>query len=161
MEDLTAWVNQNLASQRLAPLGGSTESLSGAREVGSLGSDGDLGHASIEKVATSLFAREEARRIETDFKYEGYLAQQERQIERMKRAESRSIPEWFDYRSVSGLSREVVEKLTRVRPLTLGQAGRIPGITPAAVSLVNVYIEIFQRRAATIEVCDRFDRSRE
>jgi tRNA uridine 5-carboxymethylaminomethyl modification enzyme len=66
----------------------------------------------------------------------------------MKRAESRHIPDWFDYRKVSGLSREVVEKLTRVRPLTLGQASRIPGITPAAVSLVNCYIEIFQRRAA-------------
>jgi tRNA uridine 5-carboxymethylaminomethyl modification enzyme len=95
-----------------------------------------------------LLSREEARRIETDFKYEGYLAQQERQIEQMKRAEARHIPDWFDYRKVSGLSREVVEKFTRVRPLTLGQALRIPGITPAAVSLVNIYIEIFQRRGA-------------
>jgi tRNA uridine 5-carboxymethylaminomethyl modification enzyme len=92
--------------------------------------------------------REEARRIETDFKYEGYLQQQEKQMERMKRAESRRIPDWFDYKKVSGLSREVTEKLTKVRPLTLGQASRIPGITPAAVSLVNCYIEIFQRRAA-------------
>jgi tRNA uridine 5-carboxymethylaminomethyl modification enzyme len=100
-----------------------------------VGQDGPLSH-------------EEARRIETDFKYEGYLQQQERQMERMKRAEARRIPDWFDYKKVSGLSREVVEKLTRVRPLTLGQASRIPGITPAAVSLVNCYIEIFQRRAA-------------
>jgi tRNA uridine 5-carboxymethylaminomethyl modification enzyme len=90
---------------------------------------------------------EEARRVETDFKYEGYLQQQERQMDRMKRAESRRIPEWFEYGKVSGLSREVVEKLTKVRPLTLGQASRIPGITPAAVSLVNCFIEIFQRRA--------------
>jgi tRNA uridine 5-carboxymethylaminomethyl modification enzyme len=96
----------------------------------------------------SLMAREEARRIETDLKYEGYLAQQEKHIEHMKRAEQRRIPEWFDYGKVSGLSREVVEKFTRVRPLTLGQALRIPGVTPAAVSLVNVYIEIFQRRGA-------------
>jgi len=95
-----------------------------------------------------LLSREEARRVETDFKYEGYLQQQEKQMERMKRAEARRIPEWFDYRKVSGLSREVTEKLLRVRPLTLGQASRIPGITPAAVSLVNCYIEIFQRRAA-------------
>jgi tRNA uridine 5-carboxymethylaminomethyl modification enzyme len=69
-------------------------------------------------------------------------------MERIKRAESRRIPDWFDYKKVSGLSREVTEKLTKVRPLTLGQASRIPGITPAAVSLVNCYIEIFQRRAA-------------
>ena len=95
-----------------------------------------------------LLNAEEARRIETEFKYEGYLAQQEKQIEHMKRAEARHIPEGFDYRNISGLSREMVEKLTRVRPLTLGQALRIPGVTPAAVSLVNVYIEIFQRRSS-------------
>ncbi|HET7212296.1 MAG TPA: tRNA uridine-5-carboxymethylaminomethyl(34) synthesis enzyme MnmG [Terriglobia bacterium] len=96
----------------------------------------------------SLMAREEARRIETDLKYEGYLAQQEKHIEHMKRAEQRRIPDGFDYGSISGLSREVVEKFNRIRPLTLGQALRIPGVTPAAVSLVNVYIEIFQRRGA-------------
>ena len=95
-----------------------------------------------------LLSREEARRVETDFKYEGYLQQQERQIERMKRAEQRRIPDSFDYHKISGLSREMTEKLTRVRPLTLGQAARIPGVTPAAVSLVNCFIEIFQRRAA-------------
>jgi tRNA uridine 5-carboxymethylaminomethyl modification enzyme len=113
-----------------------------------------LRRAGREPIAThngdglaSLMAREEARRIETDLKYEGYLAQQEKHIEHMKRAEQRRIPDWFDYGKVSGLSREVVEKFTRVRPLTLGQALRIPGITPAAVSLLNVYIEIFQRRS--------------
>jgi len=95
-----------------------------------------------------LLAREEARRVETDFKYQGYLQQQEKQIERMRRAEQRRIPDWFEYRKVSGLSREMVEKLTRVRPLTLGQAARIPGVTPAAVSLVNCFIEIFQRHSA-------------
>ncbi len=98
--------------------------------------------------AVPLLNREEARRVETDFKYEGYLQQQERQIERMKRAEQRRIPDEFDYLKISGLSREMTEKLTRVRPLTLGQAMRIPGVTPAAVSLVNCYIEIFQRRTA-------------
>jgi tRNA uridine 5-carboxymethylaminomethyl modification enzyme len=118
MADLMEWLNESLRASGLAF------------------HDGDL------------LAREEARRVETDFKYEGYLAQQERQMERMKRAEARRIPEWFDYRKVSGLSREMVEKLTRVRPLTLGQAARIPGVTPAAVSLVNCYIEILQRRAA-------------
>ncbi len=121
VEDLTAWINEALAAQGLEPLGGP---------------------------GGGLFAREEARRLETDFKYEGYLQQQERQVERMKRAEARRIPDGFDYHKISGLSREVVEKFTKVRPLTLGQAARIPGVTPAAVSLVNIYIEIFQRRAA-------------
>ena len=124
IEDLLEWVNESLRAQALKELGGPTA----AGEI-------------------NLFAREEARRVETDFKYEGYLQQQERQIERMKRAEARRIPDWFDYRKISGLSREMIEKLTRVRPLTLGQALRIPGVTPAAVSLVNCYIEIFQRRA--------------
>ena len=64
----------------------------------------------------------------------------------MKKAESRLIPSWFEYQGVPGLSREMVEKLSRVRPRTLGQASRIPGVTPAAVSLVNVYVEIQARR---------------
>jgi tRNA uridine 5-carboxymethylaminomethyl modification enzyme len=67
-------------------------------------------------------------------------------MERLKKSEQHAIPEWFDYKSVSGLSREMQEKLTRVRPRTIGQASRIPGVTPAAVSLVNVYIEIQSRR---------------
>jgi len=90
--------------------------------------------------------RNELKSVETEIKYEGYLLQQQRAMERLKKAEQHSIPEWFDYRSVSGLSREMQEKLTHVRPRTIGQASRIPGVTPAAVSLVNVYIEIQARR---------------
>jgi tRNA uridine 5-carboxymethylaminomethyl modification enzyme len=80
--------------------------------------------------------------VETEIKYAGYLDQQKKSIEKLKKAEERGIPEWFDYTQVSGLSREMQEKLTRVRPLTLGQASRIPGVTPAALTLVNVFIEI-------------------
>ena len=90
--------------------------------------------------------RNELKSIETEIKYEGYLLQQQRAIERLKKSEKHAIPEWFDYRSVSGLSREMQEKLCKVLPRTLGQASRIPGVTPAAVSLVNVYIEIQARR---------------
>ena len=90
--------------------------------------------------------RNELKSVETEIKYEGYLLQQQRAIERMKKSEQRAIPEWFEYRSVSGLSREMQEKLTHVQPRTLAQASRIPGVTPAAVSLVNVYIEIQARR---------------
>jgi tRNA uridine 5-carboxymethylaminomethyl modification enzyme len=136
IDDLMEWVSEGLrgsiANNIPRPLGGEGVPQSGT---------GEGAHPA------ALLSREEARRVETDFKYEGYLQQQERQMERMKRAESRHIPEWFEYGKVSGLSREVVEKLTKVRPLTLGQASRIPGITPAAVSLVNCYIELFQRRA--------------
>jgi tRNA uridine 5-carboxymethylaminomethyl modification enzyme len=100
-----------------------------------------------ESVATlSSEIRNELKSVETEIKYEGYLLQQQRAMERMKKSEQRSIPGWFDYRSVSGLSREMQEKLTHVQPRTLAQASRIPGVTPAAVSLVNVFIEIQARR---------------
>jgi tRNA uridine 5-carboxymethylaminomethyl modification enzyme len=97
-------------------------------------------------VKISSEVRNELKSVETEIKYEGYLLQQQRAMERLKKAEQHSIPDWFDYHSVSGLSREMQEKLTHVRPRTIGQASRIPGVTPAAVSLVNVFIEIQARR---------------
>src|SRR5271166_4718534 len=97
-------------------------------------------------VELSSEVRNELKSVETEIKYAGYLDQQQRAIERLKKAEQRRIPEWFDYLAVSGLSREMQEKLGRVVPQTLGQASRIPGVTPAAVSLINVYIEIQGRR---------------
>jgi tRNA uridine 5-carboxymethylaminomethyl modification enzyme len=97
-------------------------------------------------VKLSSEIRNELKSVETEVKYEGYLLQQQRAMERMKKSEQRSIPGWFDYRSISGLSREMQEKLAHVQPRTLAQASRIPGVTPAAVSLVNVFIEIQARR---------------
>jgi tRNA uridine 5-carboxymethylaminomethyl modification enzyme len=97
-------------------------------------------------VKLSSEVRNELKSVETEIKYEGYLLQQQRAMDRLKKSEQHSIPDWFDYCSVSGLSREMQEKLTHVRPRTIGQASRIPGVTPAAVSLVNVFIEIQARR---------------
>jgi len=94
----------------------------------------------------SAAIRNELKSVETEIKYSGYLDQQTKAIERLKRSEQRMIPDWFDYGKVSGPPGEMNEKLTRVRPQTLGQASRIPGVTPAAVSLINVYIEIQARR---------------
>jgi tRNA uridine 5-carboxymethylaminomethyl modification enzyme len=91
-------------------------------------------------------ARNELRAVETEIKYAGYLDQQRKSIEKLKRAESLSIPAWFDYQAVSGLSREMQEKLMRVRPQTVGQASRMPGVTPAALSLIHVYIQIQSRK---------------
>ena len=99
---------------------------------------------SVVKLSSEV--RNELKSVETEIKYEGYLLQQQRAMERLKKSEQHSIPDWFDYHSVSGLSREMQEKLTKLRPRTIGQASRIPGVTPAAVSLVNVYIEIQARR---------------
>ena len=84
--------------------------------------------------------RADWKAIETEIKYSGYLEQQRRQIDRMRRAEARQIPARFEYRGLPGLSNEVVEKMERVRPRTLGQASRIPGVTPAALSILDMHL---------------------
>ena len=86
--------------------------------------------------------RNEARAVETEIKFAGYLEQQKKSIEKLKAAESVTIPEWIEYSAISGLSREMRETLERVRPITIGQASRLPGVTPAAVSLVHVSIRV-------------------
>ena len=84
----------------------------------------------------------EARSVETEIKFAGYLEQQKKSIERLKAAESVSIPDWIEYSAISGLSREMRETLERIRPMTIGQASRIPGVTPAALTLVHVSIKL-------------------
>lgn len=80
--------------------------------------------------------------IETETKYAGYIAQQERQILDLRRSEHRIIPEAFTYDGIPGLSNEVRQKLARVRPVTLGQAKRIPGVTPAAIAVLDIYLDM-------------------
>lgn len=80
--------------------------------------------------------------VETEIKYAGYIAQQERQMDRLRNSENRSIPIEFAFRSIPGLSREIGEKLERVQPATLGQAARIPGVTPAAIAILDVYLSL-------------------
>ncbi len=87
-------------------------------------------------------ARSSARAVETEIKFAGYLDQQRKAIDKLKAAEALSIPDWIDYSVISGLSREMRETLERVRPITIGQASRIPGVTPAALSLVHVSIRV-------------------
>jgi tRNA uridine 5-carboxymethylaminomethyl modification enzyme len=86
--------------------------------------------------------RNEARAVETEIKFAGYLEQQKKSIAKLKAAESVAIPDWLEYRAISGLSREMLETLERIRPITIGQASRIPGVTPAALSLVHVSIRV-------------------
>jgi tRNA uridine 5-carboxymethylaminomethyl modification enzyme len=86
--------------------------------------------------------RNEARAVETEIKFAGYLEQQKKSIAKLKAAEAMAIPEWLEYGVISGLSREMREKLERVRPGTIGQASRISGVTPAALSLVHVSIRL-------------------
>ena len=80
--------------------------------------------------------REEAEAVEVDLKYAGYVAKQELQVERFREMETRSLPERFDYAQLEGLSVEIIEKLNRIKPRSLGQAARIPGVTPAAVMVL-------------------------
>jgi tRNA uridine 5-carboxymethylaminomethyl modification enzyme len=80
--------------------------------------------------------------LETELKYSGYIAQQNRQVARLRDSGQRRIPGDFCYTDIPGLSREVSEKLARVKPDTLGQAGRIPGVTPAAVAVLDVYLTV-------------------
>ncbi|HEU4814078.1 MAG TPA: tRNA uridine-5-carboxymethylaminomethyl(34) synthesis enzyme MnmG, partial [Xanthomonadaceae bacterium] len=89
-----------------------------------------------------------SEQVEIGVKYAGYLDRQREEIERARRNEDTGIPDGFDYAGVRGLSAEVAQKLARVRPQTLGQAQRIPGMTPAAVSLLLVHLARARRSAA-------------
>ncbi len=89
--------------------------------------------------------RVELKAIETEIKYAGYLDQQRRSIAKLKAAEGRAIPVDFCYEGISGLSREIQEKLARVRPATIGQASRIPGVTPAALTILGVLAKVQTR----------------
>ena len=89
-----------------------------------------------------------AEQVEIVAKYSGYLDRQREEIERARRNEDTAIPDGLDYAAVRGLSSEVLQKLQRVRPQTVGQAGRIPGVTPAAVSLLLVHLTRVRRGQA-------------
>ena len=89
-----------------------------------------------------------AEQLEIQVRYAGYLGRQQEDIERRRRHENTTIPEGFDYGRVRGLSSEVCEKLERVSPDTVGQASRIPGMTPAAISLLLVYLKKDRQQVA-------------
>jgi len=95
---------------------------------------------------------DQAAELETEIKYEGYVRRQTDAVERSKRLEDTAIPGWLDFTAVKGLSTEVRERLSQMRPCTLGQAARMPGITPAAVALLAVQI----RARRTQKIADEF-----
>ncbi len=86
------------------------------------------------------------RDLEIHAKYEGYIERQHEEVERQRRMESRAIPDDLDYREIHGLSTEGREKLIRLRPRSLGQAARIPGLTPADISVLMIALEAARRR---------------
>jgi len=103
-------------------------------------------HLSLFDPALDGIEESIAEEVETRIKYEGYISRQERDVEKLKKMENIRLPEEIDYGSVYGLSREVREKLSEVRPLSLGQASRISGITPAALMAIQVHLK---KRAST------------
>lgn len=96
--------------------------------------------------STDALTHEVENLVEINVKYEGYIQRQLDVARKLKKYETKKIPKEFDYRATPGLSREIIEKLSEVQPETLGQALRIPGITPAAVSIILVAVEGFWRK---------------
>jgi tRNA uridine 5-carboxymethylaminomethyl modification enzyme len=97
---------------------------------------------------------DQAAELEIEIKYEGYVRRQRENIARFKRLEDAAIPEWIDFQHISGLSTEVRERLARSRPTSLGQASRIPGVTPAAVAILAVHLRAGRRTNEERSVCD-------
>ena len=101
----------------------------------------ETGHFALEPPISRL----DVASAETTLKYEGYVKRQEAEVSKRSREESCRIPRQFEYRSVPGLSAEVVQRLTQVQPETMGQAMRVPGVTPAAVAVLSTYVSRFRR----------------
>ncbi|MEE2732168.1 MAG: tRNA uridine-5-carboxymethylaminomethyl(34) synthesis enzyme MnmG [Pseudomonadota bacterium] len=102
----------------------------------------ELNYRDIAALTPELNVAEDvAEQIEIGAKYEGYIARQQDEVERLRRSEDTRLPDDFDYDSISGLSNEIKAKLGQARPQTLGQAGRVPGVTPAAISLLLIHLK--------------------
>ena len=93
-----------------------------------------------EKVKTAIDAQS-TQQAEIQIKYQGYIDRQEEDIERLKKQENTKLPADFNYQQMQGLSNELKQKLLEVRPENIGRASRIPGITPAAISLLLIYLK--------------------
>ncbi len=102
-----------------------------------------VGYAEV--VPDGGLSAEETKEVEIEVKYEGFIARQLNEVARLGKIERIRIPETIDYRGIHGLSSEIKEKLSDIRPLNLGQAARISGVTPAAVSILMVYLEKTRR----------------
>jgi tRNA uridine 5-carboxymethylaminomethyl modification enzyme len=105
----------------------------------------------LEAYAPEIFAglsREEKSILENRVRYEGYIRRERERVERLQPLLSRRIPDGFDYAALCGLSREIVEKCSKRRPRTVGEASRIPGVTPAAVAIISARVGRGQGAAA-------------
>ena len=99
---------------------------------------------------SGVLSGEETRFLESETKYAGYIRKQEKEISKAARTDSMRIPAGFDFRQVPGLTREAVERCEKLRPATLGEAKRIPGMTPAAVQNIGLYLEISRKKGSGV-----------
>lgn len=107
----------------------------------------EISYEDIMRKEEILLSSREIRVVETEIKYEGFIKRQLNEIARLEKIEKIKVPQVLDYRDVHGLSSEIREKLSRIRPVNLGQASRVSGVTPAAISILMIYIEKKRRDA--------------
>ncbi|TWV84757.1 tRNA uridine-5-carboxymethylaminomethyl(34) synthesis enzyme MnmG [Moraxella sp. VT-16-12] len=138
LKDIWATPNNELGKAFMANTG---EVLTKENRLLDLLKRPNITFADIAKVSDSTVADDVGEQIEIGVKYAGYIDRQNDEIQQMKRLENTALPLDFDYASVSGLSNEIVQKLTHIRPATLGQASRISGVTPAAISLLAMTVK--------------------
>ncbi len=131
-----AEINERLSAKDLAPLK-QMSSLAALLRRPEL-TISDLGPLTGLDIEVDLAVQSE---VQMQVKYEGYIKRQQEQVDRFKKLENISLPEAMDYTDLAGLSNEVVEKLNKVQPRSLGQASRISGITPAAISVLQVHLK--------------------
>ncbi|MDZ4859067.1 MAG: tRNA uridine-5-carboxymethylaminomethyl(34) synthesis enzyme MnmG [Candidatus Hydrogenedentes bacterium] len=136
----TAEVNGWLVARGLVP-------MQEPQPVSRLLSRPQLGIHDVWKLAPPLeqLSIDEAEQVEINVKYEGYIARQERDLERFRAAETREIPMDFDYSAVPGMPRESVDRLKQIRPVNFGQAARVPGVRPSDIAALHIYAEKLAR----------------
>jgi tRNA uridine 5-carboxymethylaminomethyl modification enzyme len=132
----SAQVQQLLAEKRSAPLEASVS-------LAQLLKRPEMSYSDLEKLEgrVSQLPERVTRQVEIQCKYQGYIQRQEGEVKKFKNLEKMNIPAGFDYREIPGLSNEVCQKLSEIQPTSLGQASRISGMTPAALSVIMVYIK--------------------
>jgi tRNA uridine 5-carboxymethylaminomethyl modification enzyme len=125
-----------------------TQSISNGVHLDQLLKRAELDYSMVNALAPNPEPISETvgRQVEIEIKYEGYIQKQLKEIEKFKNLERKKIPEKFDFTQVHGLSNELKEKLSAIRPTSLGQASRIEGITPAAISVLMVALKARQKK---------------
>ena len=137
-------VNQYLKSKN-------TNAITNGMHLDNLLKRFELSYSAVEKLGPSAesVSQRVKKQVEIEIKYEGYIARQFNEIKKYKDLEKIKIPGKLDYSAVPGLSNELVEKLGKIKPLSLGQASRIDGITPAAISVIMIAISAHKRKASS------------